>query len=137
MDRLGALFTVDAEWIGAGPLYAGAFGGHRGREAIAAFLGGYRSPPHFAMNAHFLTSEAIEADGARAAGRWTMLQASTYVDGTSDLRAARLRVRFVVEDESWRIAKFETLNVFSRSVEGWGAALPMTADALDTGDWHA
>jgi hypothetical protein len=120
MDELGALFTVDAIWAGKGARYGAAFGSHRGRAAIVAMLDRYRGPvPHFAMNAHFLSSETIEVDGERAIGRWMMLQTSTYADGRSDLRSARLEVGFAVEQERWRIARFETENLFSRPVDRW------------------
>lgn len=128
MDELGGLFTTDAVWAGTGVRYANAFGGHRGRAAIVAMLDAYRGPPpHFAMNAHFLCSEAITvtADGAR--GQWMMLQTSTYADGRSDLRSARLHVAFAREENAWRIARFETENLFSRPVGRWDdpAAIPV------------
>ncbi|HEX3064667.1 MAG TPA: nuclear transport factor 2 family protein, partial [Dongiaceae bacterium] len=109
MEELGALFTQEAVWAGKGQRYGAAFGEHRGRAAIVAMLGSYRGPPaHFAMNAHFLTSELIEIAGTVAGGQWMMLQTSTYADGRSDLRSARLNVGFAVENGRWRIARFET-----------------------------
>jgi len=120
MDQLGALFTVDATWAGKGARYGAAFGGHHGRAAIVAMLDRYRGPvPHFAMNAHFLGSETIEVDGEQAVGRWMMLQTSTYADGRSDLRSARLEVGFALAEGRWRIARFETENLFSRPVDHW------------------
>jgi SnoaL-like domain len=120
MDELGALFTRDAQWAGKGARYGAAFGGHRGRAAIVAMLATYRgSPPHFAFNAHYLASEMIRVDDERAEGGWMMLQCSTYADGRSDLRSARLAVGFAVEDGAWRIARFETENLFSRLIDRW------------------
>lgn len=128
MDELGALFTRNAVWAGRGARYDAAFGGHQGRAAIVAMLDKYRGPvPHFAMNAHFLGSETIEFDAEKATGRWMMLQTSTYADGRSDLRSARLEVGFAFEEGRWRIARFETENLFSRPVDRWDdpAAVPV------------
>lgn len=120
MDELADLFVRDAVWIGKGSRYQAAFGQHRGRAAIAQMLGKYRGPPpHFAMNAHFLTSEKIDAAGTPAIGAWMMLQTSTYANGTSDLRCARLTVQFAIEDGRWRIRRFETENIFMRPVDRW------------------
>jgi len=126
MDELGALFTRDAVWAGKGARYGAAFGGHRGRDAIVAMLGRYCGPPpHFAFNAHYLASEAITVDGTSAEGRWMMLQCSTYADGRSDLRSARLEVGFAREDGAWRIARFDTENLFSRAIGPWNDDAPI------------
>lgn len=128
MDELGELFATDAVWAGKGQRYGKAFGGHQGRVAIVAMLGSYRGPPpHFAMNAHFLSSETIQvaADCNSARGTWMMLQTSTHADGRSDLRSARLTVAFAVEDGRWRIARFETENLFSRPVDRWDDPAPV------------
>lgn len=117
IDALGALFTRDAIWEGRGSRYATVFGRHEGRAAIVAMLGRYCDPPHFAFNAHYLSSERIEADGEQVQGRWLMLQLSTYPSGKSDLRSAELSVRFAREDGAWRIAHFTTTNLFSRAVD--------------------
>lgn len=128
MAELGALFTRDAVWAGIGSKYAGAFGSHQGRDAIAAMLGRYRGPPpHFAMNAHFLCSETIAVEGDAARGAWMMLQTSTYADGRSDLRSARLRIAFAFEEGTWRISRFETENLFSRPVSRWEDPAPVPA----------
>jgi SnoaL-like domain len=120
MNELAALFARDAVWTGKGRRYQLAFGEHRGRAAIAEMLGAYRGPPpHFALNAHFLTSESIDATSVPAAGTWLMLQTSTYADGTSDLLCARLNVQFAYEDARWRISRFETENIFARSIDQW------------------
>lgn len=125
-DELGACFTHDAVWEGRGR-YRAAFGEHRGREAIVAMLAGYAGdPPHFAMNAHFLSSETIEVGGGGAVGRWMMLQTSTYHDGRSDLRSAALTIRCAVEDGEWRIAHFVTENIFARDVDPWTDAAPIS-----------
>lgn len=125
MDTLGALFAADAVWEGRGARYGTAFGRHEGRAAIVAMLGRYRDPPHFAFNAHYLTSETIAVTGGTASGRWMMLQASTYADGTSDLRSADLDILFAHEDETWRIARFATTNLFSRPVSRWDDPAPV------------
>lgn len=120
MDEMGDVFTSDAVWAGKGARYGAAFGAHHGREAIVAMLGAYRGPPsHFAMNTHFLASETIKVCDAAAVGNWMMLQCSTYAGGASDLRSARLSVDFAIEDGMWRIARFETVNLFSRAVDTW------------------
>lgn len=126
MDELGSLFATDAVWAGKGQRYGAAFGGHQGRDTIVAMLDTYRGPvPHFAMNAHFMSSETIAVDGDSALGTWMMLQTSTYADGRSDLRSARLEVTFRVEDGQWRIARFETENLFSRPVDRWDDPAPV------------
>lgn len=135
MEELGALFAADAEWVGKGARYGAAFGGHRGRAAIVAMLGAYRGPPpHFAFNAHYLTSETIRVDGDRALGGWMMLQCSTYADGRSDLRSARLLVGFAHEEGAWRIARFETENMFSRPIDRWDDPSPIPVPTSGQGD---
>jgi len=126
MEELGSLFAPDAVWGGRGARYGAAFGIHRGRDAILAMLNAYRHPnPHFALNAHFLTSESIAVDGEGATGSWVMLQTATYATGASDLRAARLHVAFVRQGEQWRIHRFEPENLFSRPVDRWDDPTPV------------
>ncbi len=126
LEELRGLFTPEATWSGRGARYGAAFGAHRGRDAIVAMLGKYAGPPpHFAINAHFLGSERIVVDGPRARGRWMMVQASTYTAGSSDLRAASLRLEFERLAEGWRIGSFETENLFSRRVEAWDDQAPI------------
>ncbi|CAN7306392.1 nuclear transport factor 2 family protein [Phenylobacterium sp. LjRoot225] len=130
MEELGELFTEDAVWAGGGGRYAATFGAHEGRDAIVAMLGRYRGPPpHFAMNAHFLCSEAIAVHGPRGEGAWTMLQTSTFADGSSQLSAARLDVAFARKAGSWRIARFTTTNLFSRPVRAWDDPAPLPVPA--------
>ena len=125
MDEMAALFTEGATWAGRGARYGAAFGERRGRAAILAMLDSYRAPaPHFAFNAHFLASEAITVDGAAASGGWMMLQLSTYADGRSDLRTARLRVGFALDGGAWRIDRFETEALSSRPVDRWDDPAP-------------
>lgn len=127
LDELGALFTEDAVWCGTGARYGAAFGSRHGRTEIVNMLAAYCcSPPHFALNAHFLTSETIDVEGEAAQGTWMMLQTSTYADGRSDLRSARLHVGFARHDARWRIARFSTENIFARSISAWddGVAVP-------------
>ena len=128
LDELANLFTQDAVWEGKGAKYAASFGGYRGREAIRAMFATYMKPPaHFALNVHFLTSEVIEAEADQGLGRWVMLQTSTFADGASHLNAARLTVRFALEEGQWRMAHFQTENLFSRPVSEWNseAVLPV------------
>lgn len=140
MDALGDCFTEDALWAGTGARYGASFGGHQGRAAIVAMLGRYRGsvgheeparPPHFAFNAHFLTSEQISPTGPDTADAgWLMLQTSSFSAGGSHLNAARLRLQMQRgADGHWRIARFETENLLSRPVSTWhsDAALPVPA----------
>ncbi|HEY3655234.1 MAG TPA: nuclear transport factor 2 family protein [Steroidobacteraceae bacterium] len=124
MQEIGELFTVDAVWSGTGARYGAAFGEHRGRESILAMLEAYRTPPHFQLNAHFLTSETIIVDTDTARAGWMMLQTSTYTSGASDLRSARLTVDFKRADGRWRISRFVTANLFSRPVDYWDDPAP-------------
>lgn len=93
--ELAELFTVDAVWEGIGTSTAQTFGQHRGRDAVAAFVGSYLPPSeHFALNLHYLTSESIQVDGSAAAGQWIMQQISTYADQRSELFGTRLTIDF-------------------------------------------
>jgi ketosteroid isomerase-like protein len=126
LEELGLCFTKDALWEGRGR-YKKAFGRHEGRDAIVAMLGSYAVPvAHFAMNAHFLSTETIAVDGDAAVGQWSMLQTSTYRDGRSDLRSAALTIHCTVEDGAWRIAHFITENLFSRDVDHWSDTAPIS-----------
>ncbi|MDR6918228.1 hypothetical protein J2X66_005119 [Pseudomonas sp. 3296] len=111
---LAALFCVDAIWEGVGSQTAQTFGQHQGREAIAAFVGGYLPPSeHFRLNLHFLTSESIVVDGSTARGQWIMQQISTYADGRSELFGTRLNIDFRCRDGVWLIAHFRTQRLFN------------------------
>lgn len=122
LDELANLFTREALWEGKGAKYANSFGGYRGREAIRAMFATYmKTPAHFALNVHFLSSELIEVGEQGASGRWVMLQASTFASGASHLNAARLSVRFAEEEGAWRMAHFQTENLFSRPVDAWNS----------------
>lgn len=128
LDELAGLFTADAIWEGKGAKYAKSFGGYQGREAIRAMFAGYMSEPaHFALNVHFLCSELIRVEGDEASGSWVMLQTSTFASGASHLNAARLTVRFREEEGAWRMAYFQTENLFGRPVDAWNndAHLPV------------
>jgi hypothetical protein len=127
LEDLGQCFTHNAIWEGRGR-YRRAFGRHDGRAAIVAMLGSYAAPvAHFAMNAHFLSTETITVEGERAAtGRWSMLQTSTYRDGRSDLRSAALTIHCVLESGAWRIAHFITENLFARDVDHWSDTAPIS-----------
>lgn len=122
IDELAGLFTLEAVWEGKGAKYAKSFGGYHGREAIAAMFAGYmKSPAHFALNVHFLTSELIEVGEDVVMGSWVMLQTSTFTSGASHLNAARLTVRFAEEEGQWRMAHFQTENLFGRPVQAWNS----------------
>ena len=111
---LAALFCVDAIWEGVGSQTTQTFGQHQGREAIAAFVGGYLPPSeHFRLNLHFLTSESIVVDGSTARGQWIMQQISTYADGRSELFGTRLNIDFRCGDGVWLIAHFRTQRLFN------------------------
>ncbi|MNF18980.1 hypothetical protein D3C80_2234120 [compost metagenome] len=60
-----------------------------------------------------------------------MLQTSTFNDGASHLNAARLVVRFAMEEGRWRIAHFQTENLFSRPVTGWNSDAPLPVPGSD------
>lgn len=135
IGELAGLFTRDARWEGKGR-YLKAFGAYDGRKAIADMLWSYCSPSaHFALTAHFLSSESIRINDDGADGRWMMLQTSTYADGRCDLRSAVLKVRFAVEEGAWRIAHFQSLNIFSRRVGHWtdAADIPVPQMSNDGG----
>ncbi len=117
-DELGSLFGENAKWLGGGASYEQAFGVHNGRAEIVAFLRGYAEPPHFASNAHFLTSETINVDGETAEGSWMMLQMPSFACGESFVLAAQLKLGFVFEDGAWRIDRFLTTNLLDRQIEG-------------------
>ncbi|MGE8412895.1 MAG: nuclear transport factor 2 family protein [Pseudomonas sp.] len=130
LDELASLFTREAVWEGKGARYAASFGGYRGREAIGAMFATYmKTPAHFALNAHFLASEVIQVEGDEGQGSWMMLQASTFADGGSHLNAARLTVRFALEEGHWRIAHFQTENLFSRPTTAWNSDMPLPVPA--------
>jgi len=60
-----------------------------------------------------------------ALGSWVMLQTSTFASGDSHLNAARLTVRFAEEQGAWRMAHFQTENLFGRPVSGWNSEAPL------------
>jgi hypothetical protein len=63
---------------------------------------------------HFVTSETIDVNGQQATGRWIMMQASGYVDGSAELIGARLVVDFTpsANGTDWLIAHFRTERLF-------------------------
>ncbi|MEU5272349.1 hypothetical protein AB0G77_28165 [Streptomyces hygroscopicus] len=66
---LADLFTPDAVWEGAGPLYTEKFGRTSGPEAIAAMLSAYLPPnPHFRANAHLLHPGTTRTRATRSGG---------------------------------------------------------------------
>ena len=127
LDELAGLFTEDAIWEGIGERYRATFGRLEGRAAIRAMLGKYAvDPPHFRMNAHFLSSELITLNSDdHALGCWLMLQTSTFADGRAHLTAARLRVDFRRLGEGWQMSHFRTENLFGRPVASWHDDAPL------------
>ncbi|MDQ3203707.1 MAG: nuclear transport factor 2 family protein [Pseudomonadota bacterium] len=122
LDELAGLFTAQAVWAGKGAKYQNSFGGYHGREAIKAMFATYMvEPAHFALNVHFLASELIQVSGGVAQGSWVMLQTSTFASGASHLNSARLTVEFAQEQGQWRMAHFQTENLFSRPVDTWNS----------------
>lgn len=124
VQAIGALFSADACWEGLGEPYATRLGKHQGREAIVAMMASYvRHPAHFALNAHFLCSDALwhNADGVLQ-GRWLMLQTSAFNAGGAHLNAAELNILFRREAGEMTMQHFTTRNLFSRPVSHWHAA---------------
>ncbi|MGF6203049.1 nuclear transport factor 2 family protein [Pseudomonas laurylsulfatiphila] len=122
VSDLARLFTEDAIWEGIGSQTAQTFGQHRGREAVAAFVGGYLPPSdHFRLNLHYLTSESISVDGSAAQGQWIMQQISTYNDGRNELFGTRLNIDFRCVDGTWLIAHFRTQRLFNTQLFTLGA----------------
>ena len=122
LDLLLDCFTQDAVWAGKGARYGASLGAHRGRDALGAMFRTYmRTPAHFSLNVHFLCNEQVTATGLDGAiAQWSMLQTSTFSDGASHLNAARLTLQMSrCADGRWRIARFETENLFSRPVSQW------------------
>ena len=114
VHELAELFCIDAIWEGIGTQTAQTFGQHQGRDAVAAFVGGYLPPSdHFRLNLHYLTSESIVVDGSMAQGQWIMQQISTYADGHSELFGTRLNIDFRCVDGVWLIAHFRTQRLFN------------------------
>ncbi|RTE64501.1 nuclear transport factor 2 family protein [Amphritea opalescens] len=133
LEPLMFLFTTDAVWEGKGGRYAKSFGRRVGREAIRQMFDKYVQPPaHFALNAHFLTSEKITVTSpTEARGTWMLLQTSSFNDGRSQLSAALLDVLFQRVGEQWKIAHFTTESRFNRPVDtAWDCpqALPVPAE---------
>ena len=136
LDELLGCFTEDAIWAGKGARYGQGFGSHQGRAAIGAMFRGYMgTPAHFALNVHFLTSEQITPRGDDLAeASWVMLQTSTFASGASHLNAAQLQLTMRRDtDGHWRIARFETENLFSRPVSHWQSDLALPVPASHTG----
>ncbi|MFE2678144.1 nuclear transport factor 2 family protein [Streptomyces hygroscopicus] len=94
---LADLFTPDAVWEGAGPLYTEKFGRTSGPVAIAAMLSPYLPPnPHFRANAHLLHPGTTRTEGDEVRGRSLMQQVSRYASSEAELIVARLDVAFRV-----------------------------------------
>ena len=106
------LFTSDLVWEGAGPKASAEFARIEGRDALLAWFGAMRNPPKYALNVHFLTSEAISVDGGRATGTWVMFQAAARASGEGELRMARISIRFRHDEGRWRMAHFQTESLF-------------------------
>lgn len=130
LDELAELFTANAIWEGVGERYSKSFGRKQGRPVLREMFSKYAvEPSHFALNVHFLTSELISFDEGLVMGSWVMLQTSTFTSGASHLNAAKLTVRFEEEGMKWRIAHFQTENLFSRPVAAWNDQAPLPVPA--------
>lgn len=117
VSELAELFCLDAIWEGIGSQTAQTFGQHHGRDAVAAFVGGYLPPSdHFRLNLHYLTSESIQVDGGTAQGQWIMQQICTYADGRTELFGTRLNIDFRCVDGTWLIAHFRTQRLFNQEL---------------------
>ena len=131
LDELMALFDEDSVWEGIGEKYAASFGRYEGHDAIRQMFATYTTQDsHFAINAHFVSSEQIQVQAEHAQATWLMLQTSTFRDGRSHLNGAKLRVGFTQQaDGTWKIKHFQTENLFSRPVSFWhsDAELPVPA----------
>lgn len=122
--ELGQLFCENARWEGHGRQYKQKFGQLQGRTAIVSMLLDYLPPaPHFAQNAHLLSSEHLVVNGQQAEGQWLMQQISTYADGRSELIIARLQLDFRFDHEQWRISRFRTERLFNSPLPADAAAL--------------
>ncbi|PPK39653.1 polyketide cyclase [Pseudomonas laurylsulfatiphila] len=122
VSELAELFCIDAIWEGVGSQTTQTFGQHRGRDAVAAFVGGYLPPSeHFRLNLHYLTSESISVEGSMAQGQWIMQQISTYADDRSELFGTRLNIDFRCVDGAWLIAHFRTQRLFNTQLFTLGA----------------
>lgn len=122
LQELANLFTKNAIWEGVGEKYQKSLGRYIGRSAIHTMFQNYvLGEPHFAMNAHFLTSENINIDetGVEANGTWLMLQTSTFHDGKAHLNSARLTIQFSKHEDQWLMSHFQTENIFSRPISHW------------------
>lgn len=102
------LFTSDLVWEAVGSNASGEFARVEGRDKLLAWFDSLRDPPKYALNIHFLTSEAIEADGNRATGTWVMFQVAARRSGEGELRAARITMHCQCDADAWRIAHFQT-----------------------------
>lgn len=131
-QAIGELFTEDACWEGIGDPYATLLGVHQGRATIVMMMQRYvRQPAHFAMNAHFLCSEAIvHEQPGRLRGRWLMLQTSAFSAGGAHLSAAEIVAWFVRQGDAMQMAHFTTRRLFGRPVSHWSstAQLPVPAE---------
>ena len=110
------LFTPDVVWEGVGAKAGQEFGRVDGRNALIAWFNGMIDPPRYQLNLHFLTSEAITAEGCSGNGTWVMFQAAIRTDEAGEIRAARLDVDFRMELGQWCIAHFRTRSVFRLDV---------------------
>ncbi len=118
LPDLLVLFTEDAIWEGKGSRYAKTFGRYEGRAAIEAMFAKYTcEPAHFELNVHVLGNEKIHVSDDKAKGSWVLVQPSSFTDGRSQLSCARITADFDFINQQWRIAHFQTENLFSRPMQ--------------------
>lgn len=117
LSLLMDLFSDDAIWEGVGKRYGKTFGQYAGQSAIREMFAKYTQPPaHFALNAHFLCNELIQVEDESATGIWLLLQTATFHTGHSQLSSAKLTVKFICQENRWKIQHFQTESLFNRPV---------------------
>jgi hypothetical protein len=123
------LFTADLVWEGVGPKASGEFARVEGRDKLLAWFDSLRNPPKYALNIHFLTSEAIvveDDEDDAATGNWVMFQVAARRSGEGELRAARITMHCRRDAGIWRIAHFQT-----ESLLRFDAGAAQTASLLE------
>jgi hypothetical protein len=115
MDELVAHFTDDQPWADFG-----AFGVHKGKEAVRAFFKELVVGT-LSYSAHMVSNPIIEVDGNKATGKW-------YVDVPCTLRGAerpmwlqaRYEEEYVKESGKWKWKSITThFDFITPFDEGW------------------
>lgn len=112
IERLRALFTRDAEWIGFGKENEKQFGVTRGAQNIAQMLSRHLPPRgRFHTNVHLLCAGsfgAVDRSGehARVKARWRMLRLSRFTDDTSETIASTVSTEFEIHADGALIRRY-------------------------------